>query len=258
MTSLGLQSIIDSTNTLQDIELSTAINQLKTDPAKLQAFLQNQQTQVYSDIIKQKDGTFQKVYGDMQRAGKVQEAILMQDRRSKELLDVEKQVYENQRSSAEGVKFDRDMSTRKNEMNEWSVGNKNDTLFVFSSLFIALSSLLLITGLWRIGFMSTWLWSLFAVPIIIIFVLIVLVRSRYTDILRNKRYWNKKRFDGSGKAPAPMCPDVMDSISSGVATAQQAVGSAVMRATDTTVGVMNKIAAGAAAAGADNAVMNLN
>jgi len=71
MTSLGLQSIIDSTNTLQDIELSTAINQLKTDPAKLQAFLQNQQTQVYSDIIKQKDGTFQKVYGDMQRAGKL-------------------------------------------------------------------------------------------------------------------------------------------------------------------------------------------
>jgi hypothetical protein len=249
MTSLGLQSIIDSTNVLQDIELSTAINQLKTDPAKLQAFLQNQQTQVYSDIIKQKDGTFQKVYGDMQRAGKVQEAILMQDRRSKELLDVEKQVYENQKNSADGVKYDRDMATRKNEMNEWSIGNKNDTLFVFSSLFIALSSLLLITVLWRMGFMSTWLWSIFAVPIIIIFVLIVVVRSQYTEILRNKRYWNKKRFDGSGKAPVPMCPDVTDAITSGISTAQQSVGSAISQARESTMGVMNKMTAAAAAAG---------
>jgi hypothetical protein len=98
-------------------------------------------------------------------------------------------------------------------MNEWSVGNKNDTLFVFSSLFIMLSGLLLITVLWRMSLISAGLWVALGTPMIIIFILIVVNRSQYTDVLRNKRYWNKQIFEGKyGKIPIPMCPQLTESL----------------------------------------------
>jgi hypothetical protein len=52
----------------QDIELSNALQQLRNDPVSLQQFLQNAQTNLYTDVIAQKDGAFQKIYGDLQRA----------------------------------------------------------------------------------------------------------------------------------------------------------------------------------------------
>jgi hypothetical protein len=108
---------------------------------------------------------------------------------------------------------DKNLAGRKNEMNEWSVGNKNDTLFVFSSLFIMLSGLLLITVLWRMSLIGAGLWVALGMPMIIIFILIVVNRSQYTDVLRNKRYWNKQIFEGKyGKIPIPMCPQITQSL----------------------------------------------
>jgi hypothetical protein len=109
-------------------------------------------------------------------------------------------------------------------MNEWSVGNKNDTLFIFSSLFIMLSGLLLITVLWRMSMLSSTLWVALGAPMIILFALIVINRAQYTNILRNKRYWNKQIFEGKyGKIPLPLCPDVVDSISNAAGNIQSSV-----------------------------------
>lgn len=219
-----LDQIINYTKTLQDIELATAMNDLKKNPAQLQAFLQNQQSTVFNGIANQKDNTFQKVYGDLNRAGKVQESVLMYDKRNKELIDIQEQVYQNQKSNADALMEDKSMAGRKNEMNEWSVGNKNDTLFVFSSLFIMLSGLLLVTVLWRMGILSSSLWVALGAPMILIFTIIVLNRSQYTDVLRNKRYWNKQIFEGKyGKIPIPLCPQITDSIENAASSLQSSI-----------------------------------
>ena len=47
----NLNQIIDYTKTFQDVELATAIGELKKDPTKLQQFLQDQQSKVYNDIL---------------------------------------------------------------------------------------------------------------------------------------------------------------------------------------------------------------
>jgi hypothetical protein len=206
----NLNQIIDYTRLFQDVELATAIGQLKQNPVQLQQFLQEQQTKVYNDVIKQKDTTFQKVYGDMDRASQTQEAVLMLDKRNKELADIHEQITNNQQTSANATTDDKNLANRKYEMNQWSINNKNDTLFVFSSLFITLSILILLTTLWRLYFISSTLWASLSTPVIIIFVLIVINRSQYTDIYRDKRYWNRRSFDGKyGKIPIPLCPKAL-------------------------------------------------
>lgn len=247
----SLDQIINSTNMLQDIELATAVSELKKSPAQLQSFLQSQQDSVFRDIVSQKDNTFQKVYGDLNRAGKVQESVLMYDKRNKELIDIQEQVFQNQKSSADAVMEDHSMARRKNEMNEWSVGNKNDTLFVFSSLFIMLSGLLLITVLWRMSMLSSSLWVALGAPMILIFVLIVINRAQYTDVLRNKRYWNKQIFEGKyGKIPMPLCPALTDGISNAAGSLQSSIQSGLSSA------AQGLSQAGAVAARAGNSMAN--
>jgi hypothetical protein len=204
-----LSSIISETNLFQDIELATAIGQLKQNPAQLQQFLQDQQDRIYQDVVKQKESTFQKVYGDLKRASDSQDAVIMLDKRSRELADIQRQVYENQAKSAGAITEDKNLAERKYEMNQWSVSNKNDTLFVFSSLFILLSSLILLTLLWRITIISSALFGSLSGLFILIFIFMVIYRANFTNIWRNNRYWNRRNFDGKyGKIPAPQCIDV--------------------------------------------------
>ena len=206
----SLETTIRNTQTLQDIELAEAVNRLKSNPTELRAWLQSQQDRVYREIVQQKENTFNKVYGDFHRASKVEESILMHNKRAQELSDMVDGVYRNQEASAQAILHDKDLATRKNEMNEWSVGNKQDTLFVFSSLFLLLSGLLFLTALWRMGWIRPSLWVSFAMPLVIIFILIVFRRWQYTDSMRNKRYWNKQIFEGkSKKIPLPSCPEFM-------------------------------------------------
>lgn len=217
-----LNQIIDFTKLFQDVELATAIGQLKQDPAQLQQFLQGQQDNVYKNVIKQKDSTFQKVYGDLNRASDAQEAILMYDKRNKELAQIQQEIYNNQTNNATAITEDKNLAGRKYEMNEWSVNNKKDTLFVYSAIFITISALILITVLWRMGLIGSGMWVALAAPIIIVAVLIIVVRSQYTDVLRNKRYWNRKIFEGKyGKIPVPICPGVVSDLENSVSSAKQ-------------------------------------
>lgn len=207
--SLGLNQIISIIETDQDVGLATMIASLRNNPGQLQTFLQNQQTKVYNDIARQKDDTFQKVYGDLQQSQQVQDSVLRYNNRTKQLTSLQNNMIENQTQEASATVDNKNNFRRKTEMNEWTVGNKRDTLFVFSSLFVVLSVLVCFTALHRMNVIGSSMWAITCVVTILIFVLIVLNRSQYTDNSRNKRYWNKKKFGGKyGTIPIPsICPE---------------------------------------------------
>jgi hypothetical protein len=78
------------------------------------------------------------------------------------------------------------------------------------------------------GMISTSLWVGMGVCLIAVFVLILVNRSHYTNVLRNKRYWNKQIFEGKyGKIPIPLCPETVDSIYTGVNSLEQDVRSGI-------------------------------
>jgi hypothetical protein len=220
-----IDQVINYANLYQDVELASAISALK-NAGQVTSFIQDQQSKVYNDITKQKEDTFSKVYGDLTRAGKVQESVLMYDKRTKDLASVQDQIYNNQKNSADAIVSDQSMANRKTEMNEWTVNNKKDTLFVYSSLFIMLSGILLLTGLMRTDIIGTGVWVGLSVCLIVTFVLILLNRYYYTSVLRNKRYWNKQIFEGKyGKLPIPLCPNSVQEIYDDVNAAKQNIQS---------------------------------
>ena len=250
MSDLG--SIIKQTLLYQDVDLATALNNFRQSPAELQSFLQQQQSTIYKDIIKQKQNVFSKVYGDLDRAAKSQESVLMYNKRNKELTTMQDQVYNNQVNMASAVLNDQNMATRKNEMNEWSVGNKNDTLFVYSALFIALSGMLLCVVLWKMSLMSGYFSGSLMGLILVIFVLILVRRSQYTSNTRDQRYWNRKNFGGKyGKIPLPNCPGLVDEIVAGTDAVTQYTQTAGQNVMTAGIGAMQSASTALAASATD-------
>lgn len=197
--------IISQARLLQDLELLAAIRDLKRNPTQLNTFLKNQQDNVYKNIVKQKDDTFQKVYGDLDRSQKVQESLLRYDTRNRQLLKLHKNIYNNQKSEADAIVQNKNTYGRKYEMNEWSVNNKKDTLFIFSAGFVLLSALIGLTVLLRMSLISSILWGWMGALAIIVFILTLINRAQYTELSRNKHFWNKKRFP-TNKGDVSICP----------------------------------------------------
>ena len=214
------ENVVNDAILAQDRELAEYVNQIKSNPQNLQTFLANEQARIISSVKRQKEDTFDKVYGDFRRTEKIQESILKYKNRSKELSQLHDNIYDNQKDTADSIVHNKNTNTRKYEMNEWTVNNKKDTLFVLSALFIVISVFLLLTILLHMNLISAATWGFTGAIAIIIFILIVVNRAQYTDKLRNKRYWNKKRFDGKGGEIPSICPTVAPAASaSATATA---------------------------------------
>ena len=203
---MAYENIVNNTKLAQDIELVSYINELKSRPQDLQTFLANEQARIISSVTRQKEDTFNKVYGDVQRSKKIQESILKYKNRSKELSQLHDNIYDNQKDTADSIVHNKNTNTRKYEMNEWTVNNKKDTLFVLSALFVAISIFLLLTILLHMYIISTGVWAFIGAITVIIFILIVVNRAQYTDQLRNKHYWSKKRFEGEYSKIPSICP----------------------------------------------------
>jgi len=200
------QNVVNNAILAQDLELSSYVNELRNNPQNLQTFLANEQARIISSVKRQKEDTFNKVYGDFERTEKIQESILKYKNRSKELSQLHDNIYDNQKDTANSIVHNKNTNTRKYEMNEWTVNNKKDTLFVLSALFVAISLLLLLTILLHMNIISAGVWGFTGAIAIIIFIIIVINRAQYTNQLRNKRYWSKKRFDGQYGKISSICP----------------------------------------------------
>jgi hypothetical protein len=190
----SLDQLIQYTQQFQDMELTTALQQLRQDPQALQRFLQNAQDSLYKDVTTQKDGAFQKIYGDLQRATSADEAYVLYQQRNGELNRLQKEVYDSRKQVAEAVVFDRDLAKRQVELNQWSAGNKMDTLFVYQQLFLILCCGCILTFLWFRGIIGTMFYAALGLTLAAIFTFTVVERAQFTQFLRDNRYWNRRKF----------------------------------------------------------------
>jgi len=86
------------------------------------------------------------------------------------------------------------LSLRQNEINEWANFSKLEILYFMQIIFISLSLIAILSYLLSITYISSSLfWTLVSV-IFIIDLLIIVLKSRFTMMNRDGRYWHKMRF----------------------------------------------------------------
>lgn len=191
----------------QDIELSNALQELRNDPVSLQQFLQNAQTNLYSDVIAQKDGAFQKIYGDLERASSTDKAIQLYKQRNTDVNNLQSELYDARKGETDAVVHDIDLAKRQSEINQWSTGNKMDTLFVYQQIFIILCTVVFMTYLLNNQIITTGLYLGILFILLCIMIFTIVDRAQYTQFLRDGRYWNKRKFPTYSSIPVPnICP----------------------------------------------------
>jgi hypothetical protein len=101
---------------------------------------------------------------------------------------------------------------RQFEINEWTAANRQETLFVYQFIFFTVCVLTILAGLYRMNVISGYFTSFASFLAVFVMVMIIVYRAQYTAFKRDKRYWNKRRFDrGAGPIfAAPNCPAVGD------------------------------------------------
>lgn len=228
----NIDQAIQFTKMFQDVELSHALKQLRQDPQALQRFLQESQDKLYKDVITQKDDTFQKVYGELERASDTERAIYYYNQRNQDLNRLQEQVYNSQKGSADAVLHDRDLAKRQYEINQWSSSNKLDTLFIYSQLFIILCTFGLLAYVWQTGILSTTIVSILILILLLIFIFTIVNRAQFTNFLRDNRYWNRRKFPTYQGIPIPNICDsssILESAESQLSNMEQSARNSIQQ-----------------------------
>jgi hypothetical protein len=206
---MSLEGNIRDTLQLQDIELANAMNDLRSNGEKLNKFISDRKSELYNTVSAEHSDSFQKVYGDFQRANDTTKNILYYHVRNKDLDKIQSDIVNQAAAEADNARYDNENSRRQFEINEWTVGNKMDTLFFLQLLFIYLTLVgPMIYGM-NAGFIPSPVFygvtGIFSIAV----GLTLLVRYQYTSKTRDNRYWNRRRFAQMGGPPVlPTCPAV--------------------------------------------------
>jgi cation transport ATPase len=197
--------IHDSSTIVEDKNFQNAISEIKNNPQVLKAYLKDVKDGLLKDIERQKEITFDKAYGDLDIAITNQASVLSLENQSKEMNHLQSQITQEQAKNMQHLEDDKNMAERKYEMNEWSVQNKKETLFLYSMFFILVTGIVLLAALLNMGIISTTFFIAFVIPFVLLFIMIFMYRARYTAIHRNQRYWNRRAFqeDKFGKIRLP-------------------------------------------------------
>lgn len=190
-----------------DIAVATNFAALK-ESGQLSQYLIDNRESVLDKIYQSKNDNISKTMSDLERAIDTQNSTYLYYKRNHDFLKLGEDPIRRMQQDVKNLQEDRDSAQRQYEINQWTSGNRSDTLFVYQVIFIAVLVQALFTGLWRMGIISAGFVGFLAFWLVVIVILTTVNRAQYTAYSRNKRFWNKRDFPGfSGPPiPTPDCP----------------------------------------------------
>lgn len=204
---------IDTILKLQDVQLSNAMNKIKNNPTALNNYIASRKGELYSSITNEHSDTFAKVFGDLQRASDTTNNIMYYSVRNKDLDRLQEIMLKRQMGEAENAAYDNQISKRQFQINQWTNGNKMDTLFFLQLLFIYLTLTAPMVYLKNLELLPSSVF--YGVMGLLTFALVmtIVVRAQYTNKTRDQHLWNRRRFASMGGPPTAItCPAVTGAI----------------------------------------------
>ena len=202
----NLQSISNLTRLVQDVQYTSALKGM--NPEERQRYFNTQKEEMINKVLDDRESTFRKVHTDAIRNNSIQHSMLFYHTRNRDINDMGKGFVSLNKGAIDIAKNNKDLANRQNEINEWTYGNKLDTLFVFQILFI---TILLSSGLvylQKLGFYSPALLGVLTGILLFIDIVIIINRANWTTRVRDQRYWNRRQFGhfDQDTGSTPVCP----------------------------------------------------
>jgi len=187
---------LSGTTQLIDIMQQVAASQsLSTQNLQqLQTYVQQAQQNLYNDVTGKKDAAMASAYGELKANTNALHGLQYYLKRNVQLNKVQEDIVGTVKAQASAIEEDQNLAKRQNEINEWEAGNKRDTLFVYQMMLVGLSITIILAYLMRIGIIGSYLFYGLVLIIVLIFIFTIVNRAQYTNAIRDRRFWNKRRF----------------------------------------------------------------
>jgi hypothetical protein len=230
---------------LTDANIVNIWNNLTSDQKTL--YTNTLKGQIYNTVKQQHSDSFQKVYLDVKDSSSALKDALYYSVRNKDLESTHESVYNSAKGNADAATYDSQIAKRQFEINEWTVGNKRDTLFFMQIMFIALTIYIPLLYLNRIGIIPSTV--LYGVGLLLLLAVIFtfVVRYQYSDKKRDNKYWNRRRFAQMGGPPVtPTC----DALKSLAEQSSESISSGISGITSNVSSGLNNLGSTLSSAGA--------
>ena len=199
MAELISKDIVD----LQDIEKVQFLQTLQSDPAQYSAYVQEKSGRILTETVDTKRASFVKMSGDMARIMDMDHNSMAALNRTTDLANTQGQIITEQQRLAGTKTYNKDLTRRQVEINNWYYENKRETLFVLQLILIVMLTLVIILGVSSYGWISEDGSNYLMGFVIIVGAGTWLYRWYYTTTIRDPRYWNQRRFPQDGKIDPP-------------------------------------------------------
>ena len=150
MAELISKDIVD----LQDIEKVQFLQTLQADPAQYSAYVQEKSGRILTETVDTKRASFVKMSGDMARVMDMDHNSLAALNRTTDLANTQDQIIAEQQRMTGAKTYNKDLTRRQVEINNWYYENKRETLFVLQLILIVMLTLVVILGVTSYGWIG--------------------------------------------------------------------------------------------------------
>jgi hypothetical protein len=159
---------------------------------------------LYNTIIANKNSDIQQANDSLLAQTNAMRALYYYQGQDNRLNDVNKSILGTTTEQANALQNDSGLAKRQNEINEWETGNKMDTLFVYQMSLILLCVIVVLSYLWKIAVLGTYMFTIFTILLVCVFFFTLANRAQYTSLKRDTRFWHQRQFPNAA-GPSNAC-----------------------------------------------------
>lgn len=185
---------IGLTQEFQEIEKIRFSYDLRKNPDDYNRYVSERIDRITEETLDKKRAAFQKAHTDMGRYMDMDHNANHYKIRNNDLVGLQDQMVEKSRSVQSGLKHDKDLTRRQVEINEWYFGDKMETLFFLQLFFIIMLAEAIVLYLQKNAFITMPFAAFLTFILFGVVTGVGLYRWRYTNDMRDGRFWAKRNF----------------------------------------------------------------
>jgi len=187
----------------QELERLKFAQDLRKNPSDYAAYVNQRVDEMSDEVFARKRAAFQKAQIDLGRYMDMDHNANFYKERNADVDRLTTSIEENNNRLVQSIAFDKDITKRQFEINEWYNYNKLETLFFLQLFFIAALSGAIIVFLQKNAIITPTLAGLLYGILALVAAGTGLYRYYYTANTRDPRLWHRRNF-GAAAPPKPV------------------------------------------------------
>jgi hypothetical protein len=181
-------------STFQDLERFQFSKQLRENPEDYIAYVNERIGVISDDIFTRKRNAFQKAHIDLARYMEMDHGANYFKTRSADVDRLTDSIMSNNARMKNEIKFDKDITKRQFEINEWSNYQKLEILFFLQVFFMSALTMAIVIFLNKNGTLTNAMAGLLTGILLVIVLGVGIYRYYYTRRTRDPRLWHRRYF----------------------------------------------------------------